>query len=208
MTPDVQERVIVLCSEIGNTLGRKYKQSTIVDGEDIRQELWMWAAKRPAKIAQWLNPDQDEEDYRRGENALRKSLYRQGDRFCRTAKARRAGYEPRDEAFYTEALLDDLLPEAWSELHEVGKHHEEGPRSVSNPSEGGNFVTSLIDVRVGLSKLDKWDFEILAARYRDGVHPQDMAEDLGVSRTTVDRRVRKALRALTNKLGGESPWGY
>ena len=207
MTPEeLQDRVIVACSSVGNTLARKYKQSTIVDGEDIRQELFMWAAKRYDKIGAWLDDSQDDEDRRRGENALLKSLYRQGDKFCRTAKARRAGYEPRDEAFYPEAVLDDLLPEAWNNLHDIGRYHDEGPKAPSNPSEGGNFNTSMIDVRIGLSKLDKFDYEVLAARYRDGVHPQDMAEVAGVSRTTIDRRVKKALRALTNALGGESPW--
>jgi RNA polymerase sigma factor (sigma-70 family) len=207
VTPeDLEQQIIEYCAEIATVLGRKHHNTAIVEADDIRQELWMWASRRYDKIGAWLDETQDVDDLRRGQNALRKSLYRQGDKFCRTQKALRSGYQPRDEAFYPDALLDHLLPHAWTITDDIGSQHDEGPRPPSNPSEGGNRVTSLLDVQTGLSRLDKDDYNILYLRYNAGVHPEDIADEMGLSRTTVDRRLKRALRNLTNVLGGDSPW--
>lgn len=202
----LEQQIIECCAIAAHAVWNRNNNRIIADAEDIRQELWLWANNRREKIAAWLDPTQDPVDQRKGWNALRKSLTRQGDRFCRTQKARRAGYEPRDEAFYSEAMLDLLLPHVWTVIDDLGSHHDEGVKPPSNPNEGGNRIVSLFDVQVALSKLEAEDRQILVLRYREGYEPSELVHVMELSRTTVDRRLAKALRRLSNKLGGENPW--
>lgn len=207
MDREVEERINETIAIVAYQLMRKHKASAIADHEDVRQELWIWYSKRSDKIMAWIDPTQPEEDQNKGWNSFRKSLYRQGDRYLRTQKAQRIGYHVRDEVFYDEAMLDELLPHVWDILDDLGQAHDEGsPKPPANPSEGGNRIVSLFDVQVALKHADDDDKKLLMLRYRDGIEPSDLAKLYECSRTTIDRRLRKALRRLSNTLGGESPW--
>lgn len=209
MDQQIDDRIIELIARVANQLQHRHRNTALADAEDIRQELWIWFSKRRDKVAAWIDPEQTEDEQAKGWHSLRKSLYRQGDRYLRSQKAKRSGYQTRDEAFYSEAMLDELLPHVWNITDDLGQAHDEGsPKPPSNPSEGGNRIVSLFDVQVALKKTHDEDRKLLMHRYRDGIEPSDLARLYEVSRTTIDRRLRKALRHLTDLLGGESPYGY
>ena len=198
--------LIEACAIAASVVHGRHRHWSNVDRDDIAQELWIFANKKRVKISEWLDPEQDPSDVRRGQHALHKSLIRQGDRYCRTQKARLAGYETHDEAFYPMAVVEDLLPQAWEDPHEVTAPITEGPKQPSSPSEGGNYLVSLFDVRRALHALPDEERQILELRYSDNMPMGDIAEIIGVSRTTVERRVKRAVKSITVFLGGESPW--
>lgn len=207
MDSQVEQKIIEYIAIVANQLQQRHRLTALADADDIRQELWIWFSKRKDKIFAWVDTEQSEEDQARGWHSLRKSLFRQGDRYLRTQKAKRLGYHTRDEVFYTEALLDELLPHIWDITDDIGQSYDDGsPKPPSNPSEGGNRIVSLFDVQRALKKSDDDDKKLLMLRYRDGLEPSDLAKLYECNRTTIDRRLRKALRRLTRELGGESPW--
>lgn len=207
MTPEIEDAILTTSAVVSTRLYRRYRDILIAEESDLRQELWIWSRKKLDKIASWLDPEQSEEDYSRGMHALEKSMYRAGDRYCRTVKAKRAGYSVRDEVFYNTGVLEILLPEAWAPLHDVGPQIQDGVRAPSNPSEGGNRVATMIDIRKALKRLDPKDRALLELRFRDGFEPHEIAKMQQCSKATVYRNTRRALKQMMDFLGGESPWG-
>lgn len=208
MDDKVEQEVLELISVVAIQLHHRHRTTALADADDIRQELWLWFDKRRDKMLAWVDPTQDENEVERGWHALRKSLYRQGDKYCRTQKAKRLGYHVRDEVFYSEAILDELLPHVWDLTDDIGQAHDDGsPKPPPNPAEGGNRIVSLFDVQVALKAADDEDRKLLMLRYRDGIEPSELAKLFECSRTTIDRRLRRALKRLSDFLGGESPWG-
>lgn len=207
MDREVEQRIIELISVVAVQLHYKHRMAALADSDDIRQELWVWFSKRKDKVLGWVDPSQTDDEQDKGWHSLRKSLYRQGDRYLRTQKAKRIGYHVRDEVFYDEAILDELLPHIWDVIDDIGQAHDDGsPKPPSNPSEGGNRIVSLFDVQIALKKADDDDKKLLMLRYRDGIEPSDLAKLYECNRTTIDRRLRRALKRLSTTLGGESPW--
>lgn len=206
MAAEVDDMVAQAISVVAVQLHHKHRTTALADTDDIRQELWIWFHKHRQKVFEWVDKGQSEDEQDKGWHAFRKSLYRHGDRYLRTQKAKRLGYQTRDEAFYPEAVLDELLPHVWNITDDLGQGHDEGPKPPSNPSEGGNRIVSLFDVQVALKAADDEDKKLLMLRYRDGLEPSDLAKLFECSRTTIDRRLRRALKRLSETLGGESPW--
>jgi len=80
------------------------------------------------------------------------------------------------------------------------------PRGSSSPSEGGNLLASLIDIKKCYLKLDQKDQELLRMRHYDNATLQQIAAFLECAVSTADRRCSNALRRLQDELGGETPW--
>ena len=201
---DWLEEASEIAAQVSRTVHRKY--STYFDSSDVRQELLTWIWRREAKVKQWLDHDQSTEDYRGGVKQLGKTLTRQADKYCRRIKAQKLGYEIRDEQYYDEATLADLLPFAYGEVVET--KHQDGERvsGSGNPAEGGNYVIQLFDVRRALSQLDEMDRDVLELKFQTNLTFAEIAEVLEVSDTTAHRKVDGAIRRLQQKLGGSNPF--
>jgi len=195
-----------IAHQSARTIHKKYH--TYFDVDDVRQELLLWCFKRKDKIEQWLDHDVDDEEYRDGVKQLARTLNRQAEKYCRKRKAQKLGYEMRDEQFYSPESISVLLPFAYSDVTETRdttKPRVQG--SGGNPSEGGNYVVQLFDVRIALGKLDRYDYDVLQLKFDDQLSYAELAHALGVSDSTAHRKVENALRRLTNILGGANPYG-
>jgi DNA-directed RNA polymerase specialized sigma24 family protein len=79
----------------------------------------------------------------------------------------------------------------------------------AKPSEGGNRLALLSDVRAGLDKLNEQDRDLLRLRYANGgMEFGALAETLSASEEAVRKRVKRALVRLQDRLGGEAPIWY
>ena len=206
---DIDQQIIEHCAIAARRVYRRYanpNHGLIIDADDLRQELWIWSQRKRRKIDEWLDPEQDPRDARRNSFALQKTLMRQAEKICRTRKAKRLGFETRDEAFYSRLMVEKLLPLIWAITDDIGQAHEEGPKPPSNPSEGGNHIVSLFDVQRVLARLPEYDRKLLTDYYRDEIKPNELARQYECSRATIDRHLDKALDRLVDELGGESPW--
>lgn len=172
-----------------------------VDFDDVIQEHRVWMLKHPAKLDEWLDRE-DEDEFRKGRGALFVTLSRRGERHARAEKARLCGYEISDEWFISSKLIEEELPAVIagdSLWHETVQ--SEG-RNYSDPAEGGNRAAIRADVAAAWAK---YPDPVLAALVH-GETAQDVADDLGVSVTTIRRRKQRALDRMIRFLGGESPW--
>lgn len=172
--------------------------------DELAGQGWLWVAEHPKKMAEWFDPDITSP--REGEKLLARTLQRELRNYGEDLKAQSLGYSRDDLAYYSEALLEQLLPkmfdiDAWI----YPEQSEEGRRAKGDPAAGGNWVAQLADVAQAYAKLDKWDREILARFHQDGMTNNEMAEECGVSKQRMSEWHHKSLRRLVNKLGGSRP---
>jgi hypothetical protein len=200
----VQE-VATVAQTVAYTITRNYKGFAEVD--DVKQELLEWSLRRADKIQEWLSPDLPRQEYKLGVKRLAKTFNRMADRYCRKEKAKKLGYSIHDEAFYSPALVEQLLPFAFNNNIETKDPNSE---FVSNgggdPATGGSFLASMYDIRIALRKLTIESYEMVRMRYEDNVILADMVTYFNQSDSTISRKINTAIKQMSKELGGESPW--
>ena len=183
-----------------------------VEKDDIKQELYLWALNRQDQYFDQLN---EENKARREHNEARIAfqMRRAAERYARREKARKAGYQTTDEAFYDTATIAQLMPHILASviegtvLEQAQELINDGqPRKQSTPAEGGNLLAILIDIKRAYLKLQADDKVLLRMRYYDNATLQEIAQFLECAVSTADRRCTSALRRLQDLLGGDTPW--
>lgn len=195
------EDVTSIVNIVAGQLHRQYRQH--VEVEDIRQVLIEWCWKKRDKLAEYLVRDTPH-DRKRGQAALTRSLQREGQQHCRREKARRSGYEPSDEFFYSVALIEDVLAEmltGTTSSHETAARHTPG-----DPAEGGNRAVIVADVKTALADLDDDTRGMVVNLLGMGVPANQIAVEHHITGQAVRQRVQRACVKMVRKLGGESPW--
>lgn len=201
MKVDVVEDV---AAQVAKNVHKKYH--TYFDVSDVRQELIVWALKREDKINEWLEHEPESEEFKSGIKMLARSLQRQADKYCRKLKAQKVGYELSDEAYYSPDMLNEYLEYAWGEVAPTKKPDGQKVSGSTNPAESGNFVVTIFDIRRALGKLEPDDKIILQMKYDESMTFEMIGETLQCSTSSAERKVKGALRRLSNLLGGENPW--
>ena len=188
---------------VGLALARKYGK--FVELPDIAQELWVWCLSKPSRVIEFI--DRDDEGLRRaGMKGLQKSLYREGDRYCRRTKASRTGYKQSDEFFYSKGLIEALLIARATNGKLLDRGVETGVRGDKSLAEGGDVQAMIFDINVAVADLDDDTALLLEQHVVEGVASADLAAARGVSRQAIDQRINRTFDKMIARLGGESPW--
>ena len=189
---------------------RRYRK--YVDRADLSQEAYAWLMTRVSYFNGLLG---DEDDTKRLINQKRIAfqMRRALERYARKEKAVRSGYQTNDESFYDVTTIAQLLPYVIaSVVNETAIEQAQNlvndgtPRKPSAPSEGGNLLATLIDIKKSYELLDEDEQKILRLRYHENYTLQQLSEVLECAISTADRRCGNALRKLLNFMGGESPY--
>ena len=196
---------------VARAIHNRYK--AYVEREDLLQECISWALTRTAWIADQLSEATDTDKRKHVESRIAWQMRRAAERYARREKATKSGYQIIDEAYYQGYTLGQLLPYVIASvvdntvLEQIQDMIQDGqPRGASSPSEGGNLLANLIDIKIGFTKLEVEDQTLLRIRYLDHFTLQQIANQYGCSVSTADRRIDGAMRRLQNKLGGVSPF--
>ena len=199
-----------LVPSVANTIYRRYKN--YVERDDIRQECIAWAMTRANDHTVDLM-EADEHKRRHNEQRIAWQMKRVAERYARKEKAVKSGYSTSDEVYYESFTLGQLLPFVIASvldgtvLEQVQQMIQDGqPKGRSSPSEGGNLLASLIDIKKGYLKLEVEDQTILRLRHHENFTLQQVAQYLECATSTADRRCTQSLRKLQEILGGISPW--
>jgi RNA polymerase sigma factor (sigma-70 family) len=202
--------VYELAPSVAYAIHRRYKHW--VERDDVTQECIAWAITRNAYITEQMNvedPKQLEYNQRRVAWQMKRAV----ERYARKEKANKSGYQINDEVYYQTFTLGQLLPFVITSiidgtvLEQMQEMINDGqPRGSSSPSEGGNLLASLIDIKKCYLKLDQKDQEVLRMRHYDNATLQQIASFLECAVSTADRRCSNSLRRLQDELGGETPW--
>ena len=210
MTKELHPILADLVPAVANSITRKFKGW--VERDDVKQELYLWVLGRQSQYLDQLN-EENKEKREYSVSRLAFQMRRIAEKYARREKARKAGYQTTDEAFYDTATIAQLMPHILASviegtvLEQAQELINDGqPRKQSTPAEGGNLLAILIDVKRSYLKLNEDDKVLLRMRYYDNVTLQEIAQYLEVAVSTADRRCTSALRRLQDNLGGDSPW--
>lgn len=198
-----QEDVTDIAGAVAYSVSRRYRR--FVEAADVRQELLMWAWRKRAKVAEYLDREPGAAR-RRGEAALMKAMSREAERYCRRLKAQVSGYSTRDEYFYNRVLLEDLIAAHVNGLGSQAEQTDDRQRVTRDPSEGGNAQAMLADVQKALQSLEPDAYSMVLMAYGDAVPTRVLAETFGITRQAVEQRLDRAMTRVLSALGGESPW--
>jgi RNA polymerase sigma factor (sigma-70 family) len=210
MNKELHPTVKDLVSAVAGSIARRFKGW--VERDDLKQELYLWFIGRQDQYTDQLN-EENKEKREHNERRLAYQMRRIAEKYARKEKARKAGYHITDEVFYDTATIARLMPSILQSVIE-GTVLEQAqdlindgqPRKQPAPSEGGNLLAILIDVKKSYLKLEEEDKVILRMRYYDNNTLQEISQYLEVAVSTADRRCTSALRRLQDKLGGDTPW--
>jgi RNA polymerase sigma factor (sigma-70 family) len=210
MNKELHPTVKDLVSAVAGSIARRFKGW--VERDDLKQELYLWFIGRQDQYTDQLN-EENKEKREHNERRLAYQMRRIAEKYARREKARKAGYHITDEVFYDTATIARLMPSILQSVIE-GTVLEQAqdlindgqPRKQPAPSEGGNLLAILIDVKKSYLKLEEEDKVILRMRYYDNNTLQEISQYLEVAVSTADRRCTSALRRLQDKLGGDTPW--
>jgi DNA-directed RNA polymerase specialized sigma24 family protein len=207
---DLHPVAFELASSVTTTIYRRYKN--YVEKDDIKQECVAWAIGRTAYINEQMS-ELDDEKRKHNESRIAFQMRRAAERYARKEKASKSGYQTTDEAYYKSAELGQLLPYVIASvvdgtvLEQIQQMIQDGqPKGKSSPSEGGNLLATLIDIKRCFLKLDIEDQNILRLRHFDSLTLKDIAAQMECAVSTADRRCQHSLRRLIELLGGPSPW--
>ena len=204
MNSELLEEVTEIAASVAKQIHPRY--AVYFEIHDIKQELLLWSLKRPDKIEQWLSHDQEPQDRKSGIRQLAKTFQREADKICRSEKARKIGYETRDEYFYSIGLLEELIANIDALEQQQGGQSARVSGGGSDPATGNNFAATIADVRKAMEALDPADCLMLEMRYQEGLTFAQIATQLELSDSTVHRRVNSALKRMVKVLGGDNPW--
>lgn len=210
MTDRAKEHLHDLINISSHTIHRKF--AGYVEYKDLVQELHVYVLQRP-KLEEDLDASYQvsKDETKWVARKIMARFRRHIEKYSRKEKAVAVGYSTGDEFFYDTAKVAELLPVALQfetkGIVLVDKVDDGQPRRSPAPNEGGNLLAMVIDIRSALELLDKEEQHILDLRY--GASPMtlsDIAKAMGVSDSTVDRRIQKILRKIIDHLGGPTPW--
>ena len=198
------EEASEIAAQVASQIHKRY--TVYFDAADVRQELLIWAMNRPHKIQEWLSHEQDIADRKAGIKQLAKAMQREADKYCRSRKAKSVGYETRDEFYYTVGLIEDIITHFDDLDQQQGLTQGRVSGGGGDPATGNNVAASIADVRGAMSKLEPQDQLMLEMRFQEQQTYAQIANELGLSDSTVHRRITGALKRMVRELGGENPW--
>jgi len=197
--------VVEIAQTSAYVITRNYKG--FAEADDVKQELLEWSLKRSDKIQEWLNEDLSKQEYRMGIKRLAKTFNRMADRYCRKEKAKKLGYSIHDEAFYSTAMIEELLPMAFSSnIMTKDPATEYVSNGGGDPATAGSFLASMYDIRIALRELTIEIYEMMRMHYEDGLTLEQIGEYFNVDKSTISRKINTGIKQMSKELGGESPW--
>ena len=189
---------------------RRYRN--FIDRDDLKQVCYEWALSRAAYINEQLSVETPDEK-RHAERKIAWQMKRYAERYARKEKAAKSGYHISDEVYYESFTLGQLLPFVIASiidgtvLEQAQEMLMDGqPKGSSSPSEGGNILATLIDIKKGYLELEDKDKDMLRLRYHANLTLAQIGELIGCATSTADRKCDASLRRLQQVLGGETPW--
>lgn len=187
-------------------LHRKYGKWA--EREDITQTLWVGVLKHRKQYESYIDRDPEDQDMvKQGWAAVYKSLWREGERYCRAEKAAKSGYSPSDEAFYDKARIASLMDMQFNGTALTNQYDDSrGPKGRTKPGSGYNLETEYSDIDLALTVVTPTQRAILMMAFVDDLSEEAIGDQMGMARSKVHREINRAVNKMIKMLGGESPY--
>lgn len=186
---------------LANDYSRKY---SMLERDDIAQELWVWFVAHPRKYKEWSALEQKDRD-----KLIAKSLRNAALKYCERAKSQKVGYDMSDLYYYDTSVVEAFLPSIIGETYEIPtKIKDLGSQVKSNEvNDGNNWLALRSDIATGYYKLTEAKQNILRLRF--SVEQPDwatLAKDMDSTPDGARKKVERALASLVKNLGGWRPY--
>lgn len=181
-----------------------HKKYRMVEREDIAQELWIWFATHPRKMAEWSSEDEKDRT-----KLIAKSLRNAAYDFCLREKARVEGYNPDDVFFYRKEFIKMLLPaiiaDDWARIENALTMGGKAPKAMA---EANDWMAYSADIKFALSRLEDKDRQLVEEFYGHDIDGATLHEQILPEKSTARAAMMQANRALNKmvrSLGGFAP---
>lgn len=180
-----------------------HKKFSMVEREDIKQNLYEWFVSHPRKLTEW-----EALGKKSAQNLLYRSLRNQALDYCQQWKAKSLGYEASDLFFYDADVVESFLPAILLGATDKAPVLNLGmPGKPPAPAEGGNGMAMMAEIKSAYVKLSEEDKYILYLKYANQLPDAGIATTLGLPSDDAARMRRsRAIKRLINKLGGFRPF--
>jgi DNA-directed RNA polymerase specialized sigma24 family protein len=194
----IELNVNAAIASAANEVARRFRG--FVERDDLMQEGWLWTVLHPYRLKTYV----DDEQFKRAEYRLRVDLTSAMDRYARQQKAQALGYDLQDEYAYGVAQVTGLLDYALRGVLVKPVDATEAASAKTDPAEGGNFTTMVLDVKQAWETADLSELErdMLKLHILSEASAAEIGRRLGVSRQEAASQLRRALRRLVAALGG------
>lgn len=189
----ITEHEMKLAEKIGRRAASRW---SAVDSDDVISHLYLWIVENYTVVSRWRTEEG-------GESKLFVSLRREAAKYCAKEQTIKVGRPLRANNFYTVAMLERALPFIFEETPQTvvlenpvtGQTYGSG-----SPSDFGNAVAILADIKGTFYGLNREIREVLELRFRDGLTFEELGDLAGISKVAAKKRVDRALERLCDAL--------
>jgi len=186
-----------LVQTLATEYARKY---TMVERNDIAQELWVWFVAHPRKYKEWSELKEKDQD-----KLIAKSLRNAALKFCEKEKAKKIGYDMSDLYYYDTSVIEVFLPSIIGDSYEIPTKIKDlgGTVKTSEISDGNNWLSLRSDILSAYNKLSKAKQNTLRLRF--SIEQPDwalLAKEMDSTPDGARMKVQRAINSLIKNLGG------
>jgi hypothetical protein len=193
---EYNDMVIALAAEYS----RKY---SMIERDDIAQELWVWFVAHPRKYKEWSELEQKDRD-----KLIAKSLRNAALKFCEYEKAKKIGYDKSDLYYYDPSVVEAFLPSIISESYTIPVKIQDlnSKFGSDNVTDGNNWLALRSDIASSYYKLSETKQNVLRLRF--SIEQPDwtvLAKEMDSTPDGARMKVQRAINSLIKNLGGWKP---
>lgn len=193
-------------NELVQTLAAEYaRRYTMLERDDIGQELWVWFVGHPRKYKEWSALEQKDRD-----KLIAKSLRNAALKFCEREKAKKVGYDMSELYYYDVSVVEVFLPTIISESYEMPSKIKDlnFKFNKSEPSnDGKNWLVLRSDIATAFYRLPEAKQNVLRIRFSTDNNEWNLiAGDLKTTPDGARMKVQRAVNSLIRNLGGWRPF--
>jgi hypothetical protein len=189
-----------LVQALATEYSRKY---SMVERDDIGQELWVWFVGHPRKYKEWSELKEKDRD-----KLIAKSLRNAALKFCEKEKAKKIGYDMSDLYYYDISVIEVFLPSIIGDSYEIPTKIKDlgGTIKTSEISDGNNWLSLRSDIKSAYNKLSEAKQNTLRLRF--SIEQPDwtlLAKEMDSTPDGARMKVQRTINSLIKHLGGWRP---
>jgi hypothetical protein len=192
-------------NDLVQTLASEYSRKySMIERDDIGQELWVWFVGHPRKYKEWSALEQKDKD-----KLIAKSLRNAALKYCEREKSRKVGYDTSDLYYYDASVVEAFLPSIIGETYVIpAKIQDLNAKFGSGGiSDGNNWLALRSDIAAAYYKLSEAKQNILRLRF--SIEQPDwatLAKEMDSTPDGARMKVQRAVNSLIKNLGGWKPY--
>jgi hypothetical protein len=187
--------------QLSSEYARRY---SMLERDDIAQELWVWFVGHPRKYKEWLELKQKDRD-----KLIAKSLRNAALKYCEKEKARKVGYDTSDLYYYDVSVVEAFLPSIIAGTYAIPTSIQDlnAKFGSGNLADGNNWLALRSDIAAAFGKLSDAKQNILRLRFSiDSPDWSLLSKDMDSTPDGARMKVQRAINSLTKNLGGWRPY--